>query len=122
MSRAPRARDVTPEAPPCQPEGAGLDFLSRGFNISWATRRKAEGGPMHRRLTTISLAMAWIATGCSGSAAVDGAKGGAARVALGSATYEVRDDVMTIETGEDTRFRIVDETGCGVDATGVAGM
>jgi len=47
-----------------------------------------------------------LACSCSESDAVDAGKGGAARVALEGATYDVRNVAMTIETSEDSWFRI----------------
>lgn len=61
---------------------------------------------MHRDLSIVSIVIALLAGGCSGSDAVESGKGGAVRLALAGATYEVRDVAMTIETGEDAWFHI----------------
>ena len=61
---------------------------------------------MHRDLSIAPIAIVLLVGGCSGSDAVDSARGGAARVALDGAPFEVRDVAMTLETGEDRWFHI----------------
>lgn len=77
---------------------------------------------MHRDLSIASIVIALLAGGCSGSDAVDSGKGGAARVALDGATYEVRDVAMTIETGEDAWFRIDGDPAKGPSQECVPGL
>jgi hypothetical protein len=77
---------------------------------------------MHRELSMVWIAFALIAGGCSGSDAVDAGKGGAARVALEGATYEVRDVAMTIETGENAWFSIVGDPAKGANEDCMPGL
>jgi hypothetical protein len=63
-----------------------------------------------------------LAVSCSGSGAVDGAKGGAARVAVGGTTYDVREVAMTIEMGEDPWFRIEGEPAKGASEDCMPGL
>ena len=65
---------------------------------------------MRPSLAVCSIFLGLLAAGCSGSGAVGSASGGRARVALGGASYEVRDVGITLGMGEAPYFRIEGES------------